>query len=88
MEQASDGPAMIANAYTKGSPRAVAHRSHSGHFGLVNSESGYQNLRRLLFGSLRIKAVLYVERVDLPLACRTSMTAGPKFGVRTISIHR
>ena len=63
---ASDGLVMIANAYTKGSPRAVAHRSHSGHFGLVNSESGYQNLRRFLFGSLRIKAVLYVDRVDLP----------------------
>lgn len=63
---ASDGLVMMANAYTKDSPRAVAHRSHSGHFGLVNSESGYQNLRRFLFGSVRITALLYVDRVDLP----------------------
>ena len=63
---ASDGLVMMANAYTKDSPRAVVHRSHSGHFGLVNSESGYQNLRRFLFGAVRIKALLYVDRVDLP----------------------
>lgn len=63
---ASDGLVMIANAYTKDSPRAVAHRSHSGHFGLVNSESGYQNLRRFLFGSIRVQALLHVDRVDLP----------------------
>lgn len=63
---ASDGLVMMANAYTKDSPRAVAHRSHSGHFGLVNSESGYQNLRRFLFGNVCIIAQLYVDRVDLP----------------------
>lgn len=63
---ASDGLVMISNAYVKEAPRAVAYRSHSGHFGLVNSESGYQNLRRFLFGSLRIKATLCVNRVDLP----------------------
>lgn len=63
---ASDGLVMIANAYIENAPRAVAYRSHSGHFGLVNSESGYQNLRRFLFGSLRVTAKLRVNRVDLP----------------------
>lgn len=63
---ASDGLVMMANAYVEEAPRAVAYRSHSGTFGLVNSESGYQNLRRFLFGSIRITAKLYVDKVDLP----------------------
>ncbi|OEY67297.1 esterase/lipase family protein [Marinobacter sp. X15-166B] len=63
---ASDGLVMMANAYIEGSPRSVAHRSHSGYFGLVNSESGYQNLRRFLFGSQRVTARLHVQRLDLP----------------------
>ncbi|QEY58062.1 alpha/beta hydrolase [Pseudomonas sp. C27(2019)] len=63
---ASDGLVMMANAYVEDAPRAVSYRSHSGHFGLVNSEAGYQNLRRFLFGSLRITAMLHVTQVDLP----------------------
>lgn len=63
---ASDGLVMMANAYIEDAPRAVSYRSHSGHFGLVNSEAGYQNLRRFLFGSLRVTAMLQVKRVDLP----------------------
>lgn len=63
---ASDGLVMMANAYIEDAPRAVSYRSHSGHFGLVNSEAGYQNLRRFLFGSLRVTAMLQVNRVDLP----------------------
>lgn len=63
---ASDGLVMMANAYVENAPRAVSYRSHSGHFGLVNSEAGYQNLRRFLFGSLRVTAKLCVTQVDLP----------------------
>ncbi|CAM3663729.1 esterase/lipase family protein [Rheinheimera salexigens] len=63
---ASDGLVMMANAYVEDAPRSVAYRSHSGTFGLVNSESGYQNLRRFLFGSIRITAKLQVKKVDLP----------------------
>jgi len=60
---ASDGPVRIENATTHGpgfdgkevtSPRAFMHRSHSGHFGIVNSEEGYQNLTRFVFGELRV----------------------------------
>lgn len=62
----SDGLVMLENAYVRDAPRAVAYRSHSGPHGIVNSEAGYQNLRRFLFGEWRITATLEVD--DLPLA--------------------
>jgi pimeloyl-ACP methyl ester carboxylesterase len=51
----SDGLVAIRNAYVRGSARAYVHRSHSGRYGLVNSEEVYQNLKRFLFGSLRVE---------------------------------
>jgi pimeloyl-ACP methyl ester carboxylesterase len=51
----SDGLVAIANAYVKTSPRAYVHRAHSGRYGLVNSEEAYQNLKRFLFGTLRVE---------------------------------
>ncbi|GAB7035344.1 alpha/beta fold hydrolase [Streptomyces sp. NPDC021749] len=54
----SDGLVHIDNAYVHQAHRAYVHRSHSGRYGLVNSEEGYQNLRRFLFGK-------YQVRVDL-----------------------
>jgi pimeloyl-ACP methyl ester carboxylesterase len=54
----SDGLVQIDNAYVKGAQRAMVHRSHSGRFGIVNSEEGYQNLRRFLFGDLQVKVDL------------------------------
>ena len=62
----SDGLVQIANACVDGSPRAYVHRAHSGHYGIVNSEEGYQNLRRFLFGSARIDAFLRVDDLPLP----------------------
>jgi len=41
-----------------GANRTYVHRSHSGRYGLVNSEEGYQSLRRFLFGDLRVDADL------------------------------
>ena len=64
----SDGLVMMKNAWVNDSPRAFAHRSHSGPFGIVNSEEGYQNLRRFLFGEVRIDARLYVDEITLPRA--------------------
>ena len=55
MGEQSDGLVAIANAYVRRSPRAYVHRAHSGRFGLVNSEEVYQNLKRFLFGSLRVQ---------------------------------
>jgi len=62
----SDGLVRIANAYVADTPRAFVHRSHSGHYGIVNSEDGYQNLRRFLFGNVRVDAFLDVEELMLP----------------------
>ena len=72
---ASDGLVRIDNATTHGpgpdgkdvtSPRAFVHRSHSGHYGIVNSEEGYQNLTRFLFGALRVDGILDIDDITLP----------------------
>ena len=62
----SDGLVRIENAAVDGAPRAFVHRSHSGYFGIVNSEEGYQNLVRFLFGDVRVDGVLEVEALPLP----------------------
>lgn len=54
----SDGLVAIDNAYVLGAARAFIHRAHSGPLGMVNSEEGYQNLTRFLFGDLQVKALL------------------------------
>lgn len=61
----SDGLVQIQNAYLLKSPRAFVHRSHSGHYGIVNSEEGYHSLQRFLFGNLR--ADLRMENVSVTL---------------------
>ena len=74
----SDGLVRITNAATHEtrrvgktterieSPRAFVHRSHSGHYGIVNSEEGYQNLVRFLFGQVRVDGMLDIEELTLP----------------------
>lgn len=47
----SDGLVLIEHAYVRGAHRAYVYKSHSGRYGEVNSEEGYQNLSRFLFGS-------------------------------------
>lgn len=54
----SDGLVAIENAYVREAPRAYIHRAHSGPFGIVNSEGGYQNLTRFLFGDYRFELAL------------------------------
>ena len=60
----SDGLVMIDRAYVRNAHRSFVHRSHSGRYGIVNSEEGYQNLRRFLFGSLRVQ--IHLAGLDLP----------------------
>jgi pimeloyl-ACP methyl ester carboxylesterase len=72
----SDGLVQIANASTRGSPRAFLHRAHSGHYGLVNSEEGYQNLTRFLFGDLRVDGLLEVDELTLPPAVQRRKDQG------------
>ncbi|MBD9368067.1 hypothetical protein [Xanthomonas sp. XNM01] len=72
----SDGLVAIADASIEGAPRAIAHRSHSGPYGIVNSEEGYQNLRRFLFGEVGITARLAVDALSLPAAVQAEKDAG------------
>jgi hypothetical protein len=72
----SDGLVRVANASVWGvnakgtfsapSATAYVYRSHSGHFGIVNSEEGYQNLVRFLFGDVRVDIWLEVEDIRVP----------------------
>lgn len=59
----SDGLVQIDNAYVPGARFAFVHRSHSGRYGIVNSEEGYQNLRRFLLGDLEVTADLVGVRL-------------------------
>ena len=54
----SDGLVQIQNALVTSANHAYVHRSHSGRYGLVNSEEGYQNLTRFLFGDVKVTADL------------------------------
>ncbi|MCC6207427.1 MAG: hypothetical protein IT488_04685 [Gammaproteobacteria bacterium] len=74
----SDGLVLIRNAYVKDGPRAFVHRGHSGHFGIVNSEEGYQNLRRFLFGDVAVYGVLQVKDFTLPPKIETAKRKGKK----------
>ncbi|HZD02678.1 MAG TPA: hypothetical protein VFA46_21550 [Actinomycetes bacterium] len=64
----SDGLVQIEKAYVPGARHAFVHRSHSGPYGVVNSEEGYQNLRRFLFGDLQVQADLVGHRQPLDTA--------------------
>ncbi|MEH2190392.1 MAG: alpha/beta hydrolase [Nostoc sp.] len=59
----SDGLVQIDRAYITGSHRAYVHRSHGGRYGILNSEEGYQNLQRFLFGDIQVK--LSLSNVEL-----------------------
>ena len=72
----SDGLVQVRNAAVEDSPRAFVHRSHSGHYGIVNSEEGYQNLRRFLFGDARVDAFLDVRSLTLPPAVQKAKDKG------------
>ncbi len=74
----SDGLVMMKNASVYKAPRAFAHRSHSGHYGIVNSEEGYQNLRRFLFGQVRVDCRLMVDEIVLPPAIEAAREKGKK----------
>ncbi|UFR06942.1 hypothetical protein KBP30_39835 [Streptomyces sp. Go40/10] len=80
----SDGLVQIDNAYVPGAYQAYVHRSHSGSYGLVNSEEGYQNLRRFLFGDRKVDATLVGAR--LPQRADTTWQAELLLSVRGLLI--
>lgn len=80
----SDGLVQIRNAYVKGSNRAYIHRSHSGRYGLVNSEEGYQNLKRFLFGNIKI--ALSLASLDLDTSDGTVWQADVALAIREVPV--
>jgi pimeloyl-ACP methyl ester carboxylesterase len=85
--EGSDGLVRIENGTTHGldatgkdvdSPHAFVHRSHSGHYGIVNSEEGYQNLVRFLFGELRVDGFLDIDDITLPQEVQKVFDLGKK----------
>jgi len=86
----SDGLVRIENATLSGikpdgkpgapCAKAFAYRSHSGFFGIVNSEEAYQNLTRFLFGDVRVDLWIDVEGIDLPVEIQKAADDGRKIG--------
>ena len=74
----SDGLVQIKNAYVQDAPRAFVHRSHSGHYGIVNSEEGYQMLRRFLFGDIRVDALMEIDEITVPQKVADAERRGKK----------
>ena len=76
--QMSDGLVRIENAYVANSPRAFVNRSHSGFFGIVNSEEGYQNLVRFLFGDMCATGRLDIAAIPFPPEIERARKQGKK----------
>jgi hypothetical protein len=86
----SDGLVRISNATLCGlnadgtvgaqCAKAFTFRSHSGPFGVVNSEEGYQNLSRFLFGDVRVDLWMNIEDIRLPEAVQKQEKAGREVG--------
>ncbi len=74
----SDGLVQIQNAYVTNASHAYAYRCHSGRYGIVNSEEGYQNLRRFLFGDIEVTADL----IGLDLPTGVAWQAEVQFAIR------
>ncbi len=72
----SDGLVRIENATVRGAPRAFVYRSHGGPYGIVNSEEGYQNLVRFLFGDVCMTGVLEPIHLPLPPSIRQAFEKG------------
>lgn len=81
----SDGLVQIENARVPGAHTAFVHRSHSGRYGLVNSEEGYQNLRRFLFGDRKVEATLVGHRLP-PAEDHVAWQAEVQLSVRGLPI--
>ncbi len=80
----SDGLVTIRNAYVRGSARAYLHRSHSGRYGLVNSEELYQNVKRFLFGTLRVE--LGLRNIDFERDSDRVWQADVRLAIRQLPV--
>ncbi len=82
----SDGLVQIESAYVRAANFAFVHRSHSGRYGLVNSEEGYQNLKRFLFGDLQVTADLVNYRLPGEPDAEVTWQAETRLSVRGLPI--
>jgi hypothetical protein len=69
----SDGLGRIEHAYVRNANRAFVFKSHSGSYGEVNSEEGYQNLQRFLFGRWQVR----VDLAGLPTYAKVEEAQPP-----------
>lgn len=76
------GLVQINSAYVPDANFAFVHRSHSGRYGMVNSEEGYQNLHRFLFGDLEVTADLVNIRLPGEVTDDVTWQAETKLSVR------
>lgn len=83
----SDGLVQIEKAYVRGSHRAYIHRTHGGRYGMVNSESGFENLQRFLFGNIQAK--LSLKNTELVNLEDTFYQMEVRFSIRglPVAIH-
>lgn len=82
----SDGLVQIQNAYVKNAHRAFVYKSHSGRYGEVNSEEGYQNLSRFLFGKWAVKVELSGMPQTDELANGVAWQADMQLAIRGLSV--
>ncbi|MGO4593160.1 esterase/lipase family protein [Leifsonia sp. 2TAF2] len=82
----SDGLVQIQNAYVKNAHRAFVYKSHSGRYGEVNSEEGYQNLARFLFGSWAVKVELSGMPQTNDLENGVAWQADMRLAIRGLSV--
>ncbi|MBI5041832.1 MAG: hypothetical protein HZB57_11740 [Gammaproteobacteria bacterium] len=84
----SDGLVRIDNATVSGlkangepgmpCARAFTYRSHSGFYGIVNSEEAYQNLARFLFGDVRVDIWVDIDDIRVPPEVKEAADKGRK----------
>lgn len=72
----SDGLVKTDCAWVEDAPRVHLYLAHSGPFGMVNSEAGYLNLTRFLFGDARMQGQLVVDHLPLPPSLQQARDEG------------
>ncbi|MFF1634710.1 esterase/lipase family protein [Leifsonia sp. NPDC058248] len=83
----SDGLVLIDKAYVRGAHRAFVYKSHSGRYGEVNSEEGYQNLARFLFGRWSVTvSFAHLPHDTSGLGANVSWQADMRLAIRGLPI--
>lgn len=82
----SDGLVRIEHAYVRNAHRAFVYKSHSGTYGEVNSEEGYQNLQRFLFGRWAVSVGFTGLPVADPPGPEDNWQADMRLSIRGLSV--